>query len=317
MSISRRSFLKYCGAIAATVGIDPLDLGLLQQALADPNAPSVVWLHGSSCTGCSVSLLNRISDKVGEPATITDVLTDAINLVYHPTLMALAGEGAGAELRQVYEKGDYILVVEGGVPMAFNGHCCVAYSFNGEEVTYKEAVLKHATRASHVVCAGTCSSFGGIPKAGQNPTDVISVSELLGQPTINISGCPANPDWIVWAIVQILLKTAVELDDDNRPKALYNTDVDGVLADPLIHAKCPRKGNAEATSFTSADTSANNQCLVRLGCRGPDTKARCRDCWNGIAGEANWCIGVNAPCHGCTEKTFPGPEGFYSQYSTI
>lgn len=72
MSISRRTFLKYCGAIAATVGIDPADMGLLKQALADPNGPAVIWMHGSSCTGCSVSLLNRISDRVGEPETICD-----------------------------------------------------------------------------------------------------------------------------------------------------------------------------------------------------------------------------------------------------
>ena len=313
MSLSRRNFLKYCGAIAATIGLDPLDMGLLKQALANPLAPSVIWIHGSSCTGCSVSLLNRISDKVGEPATITDVLTGEINLVYHPTIMALAGEGANAALQQVYEQGNYVLVLEGGVPMAFDGHCCIAYSFNGEDVTYKDAVLKHAARASHVVCAGTCSSFGGIPHAGQNPTEVISVSELLGQPTINISGCPANPDWIVWAIVQILLRNPVTLDADSRPTALYNTDAWGDPAPSIIHDKCPRNGHTEATSFTST----TDKCLVRLGCRGPDTKARCRDCWNGIAGQANWCIGVNAPCHGCTEKTFPGPEGFYSQYSTI
>lgn len=209
------------------LGLGPGEFLTLRDALADPTAPSVIWLHGSSCTGCSVSLLNRISDRIGEPATITNVLTDAINLVYHPTIMALAGEGAGAALQQVYERGNYVLVLEGGVPLAFDGHCCIAYSFNGEEVTYKDAVLKHAARASHVVSAGPCSSFGGIPRAGQNPTQVVSVSELLGQPTINISGCPANPDWVVWAIVQILLDNQVTLDADNRPVDLYATDVPG------------------------------------------------------------------------------------------
>ncbi len=311
--LSRRSFLKYCTFAATALGLGPGELLTLMRALADPSAPSVIWLHGSSCTGCSVSLLNRISDKAGEPATITNVLTDSINLVYHQTLMALAGEGAGAALQEVYEKGNYILVLEGGVPMAFDGHCCIVYSFNGKEVTYKDAVIKHAAHASHIVCAGTCSSFGGIPHSGQNPTQVISSSELLGQATVNISGCPANPDWVVWAIVQILLGNPIDLDADSRPTALYNTDVNGGPADPLIHDKCPRNGNVEATSFASA----NEKCLVQLGCRGPDTKARCDSCWNGIAGQANWCIGVNAPCHGCTEKTFPGPEGFYSQYSTI
>ena len=311
--LSRRSFLKYCGATAAALGLGPGELLTLRQALADPSAPSVVWIHGSSCTGCSVSFLNRISDKVGEPATVTNVLTDAINLVYHPTIMALAGEGAGAALKQVYEQGNYVLVVEGGVPLAFDGACCIAYSFNGEDVTFKDAVLKYASRASHVVCAGTCASFGGIPRSGQNPTQVVSVSELLGQATVNISGCPTNPDWMVWAIVQILLGNPIDLDADSRPTALYSTDVNGDPADPIVHEKCPRRFEDEATSFPTA----NGKCLVQLGCRGPETKARCNGCWNGIAGRANWCIGVNSPCHGCTERTFPGPEGFYSQYTTI
>lgn len=313
MSISRRTFLKYCGAIAATVGIDPADMGLLKQALADPNGPAVIWMHGSSCTGCSVSLLNRISDRVGEPETITDVLTGAIDLVYHPTIMALAGEGAGAALKQAYDRGGYVLVLEGGVPTAFNGRCCIAYSFNGKEVTHQQAVTDHVARAGHVICAGTCASFGGIPRSGSNPTNVLSVQEITGRQTVNISGCPANPDWVVWAIVQLILGNPIALDSDNRPVDLYATDLDGDPAPQSIHEKCPRNGNDEATAFGNV----GDKCLVRLGCRGPDTKARCRDCWNGIAGQGHWCIGVNAPCHGCTERTFPGPEPFYDQYSTL
>ncbi len=314
MSVSRRTFLKYCGAIAASVGIDPFEIGLLKQAMADPNGPVVIWMHGSSCTGCSVSLLNRISDRVGEPATITDVLADAINLVYHPTIMSSAGEGAGAILKQAYDRGNYVLVLEGGVPTAFNGHCCIAYSFDGKEVTYQEAVTDLATRASAVVCAGTCASFGGIPRSMSNPTRVVSISELTGASTINISGCPANPDWVIWAIVQLILGNTVTLDGDNRPVDLYAKDLYGDPAEALIHDKCPRNGEDEATGF--GDTVG--KCLIKLGCRGPDTKARCENCWNGTAGQnGKWCIGVNAPCHGCTERTFPGPEPFYTQYSTI
>ena len=314
MNVTRRSFLKYCSAIAAVVGIDPFDLGLVQKALADPDGPVVIWLHGSSCTGCSISLLNRISDRVGEPETITEVLTDAVNMVYHPTLMALAGEGAGAALKQAYDRGNYILVLEGGVPTAFNGNCCIAYSFDGEEVTYQQVVTDCAARASHIISVGTCASFGGIPRSGSNPTKVISIEELIGQPTINISGCPANPDWVIWAIVQLILGNPVTLDADNRPVDLYSKDLAGNPAEALIHDKCPRNGAPEATSFD--DTV--DKCLVKLGCRGPDTRARCENCWNGLAGQnGKWCIGVNAPCHGCTERTFPGVEPFYSQYSTF
>jgi hydrogenase small subunit len=313
MALSRRKFLAYCAKSAAALGLAPIDLLLLQEATAAPNMPKVLWLSGSSCTGCSVSLLNRISDVAGEPPSLAELLTDSINLVYHPTLMASAGDDAAALLEHAAQSDEpFILVLEGGVPTAFGGHCCIAYSVGSREVTFQEAVWNLAAKASHIICAGTCSSFGGIPRAGTNPTGVISIAELTGRPTINVSGCPVHPDWIVWTVVQLLLGRDIELDDNGRPFDLYQTDLAGNPAPAIIHEKCPRNGRTEADSFQQA----HNNCLIRLGCRGPETKARCEDCWNGIAGQAHWCIGVNAPCHGCTEPTFPGPQPFYEPYGS-
>ena len=48
----------------------------------------------------------------------------------------------------------------------------------------------------------------------------------------------------------------------------------------------------------------DGRCLIGLGCRGPATKARCDKSWNGIPGQGTWCIGANAPCHGCAEPAF-------------
>jgi NiFe hydrogenase small subunit HydA len=179
-----------------------------------------------------------------------------------------------------------------------------------------EAVQEYSRRASGIVCVGTCASFGGIPASGSNPTGAVSVSRITGRKTINISGCPANPDWIVWTLVQLILGNPIELDADSRPKRLYDRSIDGAPEEPIIHNKCPRNVNVnpnalpEATSF-----GQDRRCLIRLGCRGPRTKARCRNCWNGLAGSAHYCIGVNAPCHGCVEPTFPGPESFYERYN--
>ena len=316
LTLSRRTFLKYCTASAAALGLSPSQLGLLGKVMANPTAPSVIWLHGSSCTGCSVSLLNRIAEKAGGgTSNIADVLVENINLVFHATIMASAGDPAVAMLKRLYEQGNYILVTEGGVPTAFGGRCCVVYSFAGAEITYMQAVQELSSRAIANVCVGTCASFGGIPRSMSNPTGIVSVRELTGRPTINISGCPANPDWIVWAVVQLLTGATVDLDEDGRPTALYNKDLAGGAAAELIHDKCPRNiiinplAPEAATSF-----GQDGRRLVDLGCRGPHTKARCENCWNGIAGQGAWCIGVNAPCHGCTEKTFPGPQSFYDAY---
>ena len=100
MSITRRSFFRYCTLSAAALGLDALKLRMLEQALANPNAPSVIWLIGASCNGCSVSFLNRISDQTGAPADAVDVLANAINLVFHPVVMSAAGETAVSALKQ-------------------------------------------------------------------------------------------------------------------------------------------------------------------------------------------------------------------------
>jgi hydrogenase small subunit len=313
MHVSRRSFVKYCSVSLAALGLEPFDIGLLRKALASPTGPKVIWLHGSSCTGCSVSFLNRISESA--PQTVTDVLTGAVDLIYHPTIMALAGDPASAVLARLYSEGNYVFVAEGGVPTAFNGNACIAYTLNGREVTFMEAVTKLSSRSIANVCIGTCASFGGIPAAGSNPTKVVSVGALTGRPTINISGCPANPDWAVWAIVQLILGNPIELDSDRRPVALYNRDLAGLPCESTIHNKCPRNVEIHPEAPPAAtDFGQDGRCLADLGCRGPTTKARCDRCWNGIAGQGSWCIGVNAPCHGCTERTFPGPQSFYEPF---
>ncbi len=320
MNITRRSFLSYCTLSAAALGLDAHKLRFLSEALANPSAPTVIWLIGASCNGCSVSLLNRFSDKAGEPADVAGVLTGAINLVYHPVIMAAAGETAVSALKQAYNRGNYVLVVEGAIPTAFGGYTCGVWNYNGQDVTMQQAVQELTARALATVCVGTCASFGGIPASGSNPTAAMGVHQFTGRPTINLSGCPVNPDWIVWAVVQLLTGTPVTLDADGRPSALYTTSFSGAAEAAIIHDKCPRNpantGTLEAVNF-----GENGHCLKALGCRGPATKSRCQAAWNGIGGHVapqlhpgHWCIEANAPCQGCVEKTFPGSQPFHEPY---
>jgi hydrogenase small subunit len=303
------------------LGLDSLKLRLLNEALANPAAPSVIWLIGASCNGCSVSFLNRLSDRAGEPADIAEILTTDINLVFHPVVMGAAGETAVAALKRAYNQGNYVLVVEGAVQTAFNGHACVVWSYGGTEVTFQQAVQELSARALATVCVGTCASFGGIPASGPNLTGAMGVGQFTGRPTINLSGCPANPDWVTWAIVQLLLGNPVALDADNRPTALYSTAFDGSAENPLIHEKCPRNPSYTGTPL-ALNFGEDGHCLRQLGCRGPYSKARCKAAWNGIGGHVlpqphpgHWCIDANAPCQGCVERTFPGPQPFHEPYN--
>ncbi len=290
---SRRDFMKYCSTSGAALGLTAAGLLELEQALANPAGPTVLWLQGAACTGCSVSFMNRISPTA--PTTAADVLINYINLAYHPNLMAASGESAVAQLDAAYTRGGYVLAVEGGVPTAFGGATCWAYTRNGQDVTMLQLVQSLSSRASAILSIGTCAAWGGIPAAGPNPTGVKGVAAATGKPTINVAGCPPHPDWIVWAIVQLVQGKTIARDSSGRPSALYASS---------IHDRCPRKGAGETKAFGD-----DGRCLKALGCRGPNTRAQCPSLkWNNAR---NWCVDANAPCHGCTEPSFPGTGAFY------
>ena len=287
MYISRRDFLKFCTASSAALALSPLDILDLEQALANPTGASVLWLQGAGCTGCSVSMLNLISPSA--PTTVADLLIHTINLAYHPNLMAVAGGTGVAVAREVYNVGGYVLAVEGGIPTAFGGNACWAWTENGQDVTIADAVISLSSRAAAVLSVGTCAAWGGIPAAYPNPTGVKSVSAILGKATVNIPGCPPYPDWMVWTIAKLLSGSLGSLDEYGRPAGLFPKKV---------HDVCPRKGMGETKTY-----AADGRCMKELGCQGPKTSADCPTLqWNN---RVNWCVEANTPCIGCTNPTFP------------
>jgi hydrogenase small subunit len=293
--VNRRDFLKYCMGSAAALGLNLSVLGKLEKALAAGGGPPIIWLNGSNCTGCTVSLANLFSNSAGT-SNVADLLINTINLAFHPNLMGAAGDLAVAQLRSATEVG-FVLAVDGGVPTAFGGRTCMLWTEDGREVTALEAIQELAPKATAVLAIGTCASFGGIPAGDPNPTEVRSVSQISGVSTINIPGCPSHPDWVVGTIAQLLAGESPSLDSDRRPKAYFGRN---------LHDRCPRRERDEADTF-----GINNRCLKELGCKGPETRADCysRNWNNGT----NWCIGANAICIGCTEKGFPDSfSPFYS-----
>lgn len=296
MNVTRRTFLKHCALSAGALSLTPLALERLEAALTDQGAPTIIWLHGSGCQGDSISFLNRIdaSADAGQQ-TVDDILINSVNLAYHTVIMAGTGQTAVSMATQARQEGGYILALEGGVPRVFGGRACQVWSSDGQDVTYEQAVMDFAAAAKAIVCVGTCASYGGIPRSGSNPTDVVSVKEATGKSVINVPGCPAHPDWTTWTIVQLLLGNAIELDEHDRPLAIYGEN---------LHDNCPRLDTEYATSF-----GQDHRCLLELGCRG---KTVFSDCWNRKWNNGvNWCVDSNGPCIGCVEPTFPGGN-FYS-----
>jgi len=288
MLVSRRDFLRTCQRYAPVLGLSAMELGHVKALLADPNGPTCLWLEGSACSGCSVSFLNYVSAT--PPKTAAEVLISTVNLAYHKTVMAAAGHLAVDVVNTAYQRSGYVLMVEGGVPKAFGGHACMAWTDHGTEVTFLEAVQRLAPRAAAIVCIGDCAAWGGVPAAAPNPTAVQGVKAVTLRNTVNVAGCPPHPNWMVWTLVKLLTGTLGALDSYGRPTGLYNR---------TVHNQCERREREEARTY-----GQDGLCLEELGCWGPSTPAPCPVTRfnNGV----NWCVDANALCIGCTRPDFPG-----------
>ncbi len=262
----------------------------------------LLWLQGSGCSGCSVSLLNSVSP------TPRNILIDEIipgkhiNVRFHPTVMAGAGDSAVDELERTRKelKGQYVLVVEGSIPVAADGVYAMIGERDGKEISMHSWVRALGQDALAVIAVGTCAAFGGIPAGAPNPTGSVSVQEIflsegIQTPLINVSGCPPHPDWFVGTVASLLLRglpKESDLDEYLRPKAFYGQ---------LIHENCPRRAYFDEGKF--AKKLSDPYCLYELGCKGPVTHADCPiRLWNN---GVSWCVGSGAPCLGCVEPTFP------------
>lgn len=292
MELTRREFLKICSASAVGLGISQLYIPGVVEALekAAAGKPSVIWLQGASCAGCSVSLLNTTHP------TIAEVLLKIITLQYHPNVMAGAGEMAISYMDLISEqvRKEFFLVVEGSIPTKDGGIYCTIGEKNGKHITMLEAVKVLGAKSKAIIALGTCAAFGGIPAGKPNPTGAMGVKDVIGigTPTINIPGCPSHPDWLVASLVHVLLYGLPDLDNYARPKIFFGE---------TIHQNCPN-----FSYFNNGELAkkfAEKGCLIQLGCKGPMTNSDCPlRRWNS---GVEWCVGVGAPCISCCNPGFP------------
>ncbi|GIM28090.1 iron hydrogenase [Clostridium polyendosporum] len=288
MKISRREFLKWSVATAIALELE-FDMSRVNTVLAAETDPPVIWLNGSGCSGCTISMLN-----VTNPTTIDDVLLNKISMKYNTTIMTSAGESAMQALENAATQynGQFILVVEGAIPTGENGNYCIIGEQNGTPLTMQQAVLKYGPMAKYVVSAGTCASFGGVPAAAPNATSCTTAKSLLSgktaNPVINLSGCPVHPTVMIQTLLNLILTGMPQLDSYNRPTQYYNSQ---------IHSNCPRRGK------TQVSQPGIYGCYRAIGCKGPGCSNVCPSMkWNN---GVNWCIGSNYPCIGCANPTFP------------
>jgi hydrogenase small subunit len=239
---------------------------------------------------------------------VTEIVLDKISLDYTETLQAAAGKQAEEALHQTMAKykGQYLMLVEGAVPLADDGvYCCIG----GRSAL--DIVQEAGQNAMALIAWGSCASNGCIQAASPNPTQATPVHKIIsGKPVVNVPGCPPIAEVMTGTVVHLLAFDRVpQLDGLGRPKAFYSR---------RVHDTCYRRPNYDAGLFVNAfddENARRGYCLYKMGCRGPVTYNAC--------GVMRWNNGVSYPiqsghgCIGCSEAKFWDNGPFYQHLASF
>ena len=299
---SRRDFMKFTAFIAAYMGLESTMVGQVAKALETTHRMPVIWEHFQECTCCSESFIRS------DHPIVADIILDKISLDYTLTLMAASGHQAEAAKRETMEKykGEYILCVEGSIPLGDDGnYCCIG----GRSA--KDLLIEAAEGAKAIIAWGSCASNGCVQSAKPNPTNATPIHKIIkNKPIIRVPGCPPIGEVMAGIIVHVVAFGRLpELDRLGRPKAFYAK---------RVHDSCYRRPYYDAGLFAETFDDQNAKdgyCLYKLGCKGPLTYNSC--------GTIKWNNGVSYPiqsghgCIGCSEAGFWDGGPFYERDTNI
>lgn len=297
--VSRRGFLKFCATTASLMALPPSMVPAIAKALENARRPSVIWLSFQECTGCTESLTRS------HAPTVEGLIFDNISLDYHHTLQAAAGDAAEAAREAAMEenKGSYLLVVDGSIPLGNPGYSTIA------GISNLEMLKEVAEHAAAIIAVGTCAAYGGLPHANPNPTGAVSVTDIIkDKPVVNVPGCPPIPVVITGVLAHFLTFGKLpELDHLGRPLAFYGNN---------IHDRCYRRPFYDKGQFANSfddEGAKKGWCLFKLGCKGPVTYNACATTkWND---GTSFPIEAGHGCLGCSEPDFWDMGGFYNSLS--
>ncbi len=291
LDIGKHEVNSWISMVTADMQLHPSFEGVVDNALCNLNKVPIVWLELSDCSGNSEAFI-----KSSNP-TIEDLIFDYISLDYHELLMSASGDQSETILEDIIanQKGEYILIVEGAVPMAMDGKY-LRIGPKGE--TGIELLQKCAKDAALVIAVGSCALDGGVVAAYPNPTGAVGVAEALGrEDIINIPGCPTNPTNIVGTLLSyIMFEELPPLDKLNRPLWAY---------EGRVHDNCERRGHYELGEFVQewGDAGAKKgYCLFEMGCKGPYANVNCPTMK--FNNSTSWPVQAGHGCMGCTEIGF-------------
>ncbi|MDA8079592.1 MAG: hydrogenase small subunit [Nitrospiraceae bacterium] len=287
--VTRRDFMKFCSAMAAVLALPHTFAGKIAEAIEAARRPSLVWLEFQDCCGNSEALLRASKPTIGR------IVLDILSVDYHETIMAAAGKQAEKSLYDVVDKqkGKYIAVVEGSIPMKDNGvYCCVG----GKSAL--DIARKVCGNAMATIAVGTCATAGGIPAAKPNPTGAVGVKTAVpGITLINLPGCPMNVENLTATVVHFLTFGALPATDgEGRPLFAYGE---------RIHDHCERRAHFDAGQFVRQwgdEGHRQGWCLYEMGCKGPETYGNCPVVKYNMG--TSWPVQAGHGCVGCYQANF-------------
>jgi hydrogenase small subunit len=299
---NRRDFMKFASMMTAFIGLEKSSIGQVAKAMETKSRIPIIWLHFQECTCCSESFIRSSHPMVA------DILLDMVSLDYTETLMAASGIQAEQSLKNTMTKykGEYILCVEGSVPLAADGVYCM---IGGK--TSMQILDEAAAGAKAVIAWGSCASNGCVQSAKPNPTQATPIHKIIkDKPIIKVPGCPPIGEVMAGVIVHLLtFGTIPELDRIGRPKAFYSK---------RVHDTCYRRPYFDAGLFveTFDDESARKgYCLYKVGCKGPTTYNACGVMkWNG---GTSYPIQSGHGCIGCSEENYWDNGRLYDRASAF
>jgi len=242
---------------------------------------TILWIQGLTCNGNSHSFFNYPS---------MDIFSKSFQILHHPQINT---PYTIDEIIQQDIDVDF-LVVEG----AFSKNRDIVSRFG---YSFKELIEKFSKKAKHIICAGSCASYGGIFRLrdeSQIYGALFSGKNIGGfwknnPKVVNISGCPMHPRWFVETLLKLHFGDNLCLDEYKRPKEVYSY---------LVHHGCLRNEYFE-WKVDCKDYGLREGCLFyEHGCQGPMTHANCNKIlWNTVSSKTR----VGSSCLGCTEFDFP------------
>ncbi len=294
--ITTKEVNSWISMVTATMQLHPEFEGVIKDGIDNLNRLPIIWLELADCSGNSEAFI-----KSSHPG-VADLIFDYISLDYHELLMSASGDQSESVLENIIkeQKGSYVLIVEGAIPMAMEGKY-LRIGPKGE--TGLEMLQKCAKDAALIISVGSCALDGGVVAAAPNPTGAVGVSEALGRDDIiNLPGCPVNPVNIVGTLLSYLMfEELPALDQFNRPLWAY---------EGRIHDNCERRGHYELGEFVQEwgdEGAQKGWCLFEMGCKGPYANANCPTMKFNQG--TSWPVQGGHGCMGCVEM------GFFDKYA--